>query len=278
MHISYVKEIKENRIGRIGVILVFIILIIALIAPLISSYSPLASSNNTLETPSFDHLLGTNDIGQDIWTRVIYGARNSLLIASSVGLLTVFLSVVIGASAALIGGIYERFILRLIDILLIIPSIIIIILIASFIRPNLIILIILLSILCWQGSARIFWAETLILKQKSHILAAKTFGASNFYILFKHIVPDLWPIMVSSFINHARRAVFMEAGLAFLGIADPLMVSWGTILNRALNFSYLNVWYWLIPPGLFLSLTVIGFSFWGHALEEILNPRLREGR
>jgi peptide/nickel transport system permease protein len=108
-----------------------------------------------------------------------------------------------------------------------------------------------------------------------HVSAAKAFGAGNLYILKNHIVPDMGPILIAGFVQHARRAVFMEAGLAFLGIADPTMISWGTMLNHALQFSYMNMWFWILSPGIILSFTVLTFSFLGYSLETILNPRLR---
>ncbi len=278
MHINYVRGFKENRLGRLGIIFLALILSIAFLAPVLTAYSPRQVSENILQPPSQKHWLGTNDLGQDIWSRVIFGARTSFITALSVGILTVTLAVFIGCSAALLRGIYERFVLRLIDIFLIIPNILLLLLTAAYLRPGPVTMVIVLSIFNWPGCARIIRAQTLTLQEKSHIKAAKTFGAGTFYILVKHIIPDLGPILASSFIAHARRAVFMEAGLAFLGISDPLLISWGTIINRALQYSYLNNWYWLLPPALGLSLTVMAFSFLGYTLEEILNPRLKVGK
>ncbi len=275
MHINYFDCVKKNNIGKIGLIILITICVIALLAPVFISDSPTKSSVNTLEYPSGNHWLGTNDIGQDIMSRVIYGARTSLLIAFLVGALSTIISVFMGASAALIGGLYERIVMRIIDIFLTLPSIMVIVLIAAYIRPGILIMILLLSMFNWQGGARVIRAQTLSLKNKAHINAAGTFGAGIFYLLKRHIIPDLGPIMVAGFVQHARRAVFMEAGLAFLGIADPTMVSWGIMLNRALEFSYLNVWNWMLPPGIALSITVLSFTFLGYSLEEILNPRLR---
>jgi len=256
-------------------VLAVLLIVVGLLAPLLSPYEPTAFSENTLQGPTSQHWLGTNDLGQDIWSRVLFGTRTSLINAFFVAIITVTLAAALGGSAALIGGLYERFILRIIDILLIIPNIVLIIVIAAYLRPGIVMLILILSVFDWPGCARIIRSQTLILKGKAHILAAKTFGGGDLYILFKHIIPDLSPILMSSFIAHARRAVFMEAGLAFLGIADPAMVSWGIIINRALQYSYLSVWYWIIPPALGLAVMVTAFSYVGYALEEIINPRLK---
>ena len=216
-----------------------------------------------------------NCSGRDLFSRVLYGARTSLAIALLVGTLTTLVGTFLGATAALRGGLYERFVMRTADIFFILPELMVIILIASYLRPGLPVLVLLISALSWQGGARIMRAQTLVLKNKAHIAAARTFGAGALYILKKHILPDLGPLMVAGFIQYARKAVFMEAGLAFVGICDPSTVSWGIMLNSALEFAYLNVWYWLLPPGIALSLTVLALTFLGYALEETLNPRLR---
>jgi peptide/nickel transport system permease protein len=215
-------------------------------------------------------------VGQDIWSQLLYGARTSLLVGFSVGILGLFLSVLFGVSAALIGGLYERVVMRVVDALIVIPMVIIVILIAAYIRPSLFTLILLLSALSWTGGARVIRAQALSVKQRGHIGASRTFGASQFYIAWRHILPDLAPILLVEFIYGIRRAIFMEAGLAFLGIGDPMVVSWGMMMHDALRFSYLDVWrWWLVPVGVALSLTIIGLTFISHAAESALDPRLR---
>ena len=192
------------------------------------------------------------------------------------GILATLLSTVFGVSAALVGGLYEKVVMRIVDAFIVIPMIIIIILISAYIRPGILILILLLSLLSWQGGARIMRAQALSLKERGHVAAAKSFGANRFYLAWRHIVPDLGPILLVEFIYGVRRAVFMEAGLAFLGISDPTVVSWGMMMRDALSFSYLNVWqWWLVPTGVALSLIIIGLTFVGHAAEPVIEPRLR---
>ncbi len=274
MHINYVNTIKKNSLGITGILLLFFMSLLAFIAPVLAQYSPVEPSTQTLAFPSASHWLGTNDIGQDIFSRLIYGARTSLLIAAGAGSLTAFIGAFLGISAALAGGICEKIIMRAADILLIIPNMVVIILVAAYLRPGIAALILVIAVFGWQGNARVIRSQALSLKERAHVAAAKAFGAGNLYILFKHIIPDLFPLITTSFIYHARRAVFMEAGLAFLGISDPAVISWGTMLNRALDFSYLNNWYWLIPPGAALSITIVSFTFLGYALEETIDLRL----
>jgi len=276
MHIDLKKEIKESGPGRTGLIILLLMITIALAAPILAPYDPYQQSTASLLSPSWSHWLGTNHVGQDIWSRLVFGARTSLLVGFGVGILATLLSTVFGVSAALVGGLYEKVVMRIVDAFIVIPMIIIIILISAYIRPGILILILLLSLLSWQGGARIMRAQALSLKERGHVAAAKSFGANRFYLAWRHIVPDLGPILLVEFIYGVRRAVFMEAGLAFLGISDPTVVSWGMMMRDALSFSYLNVWqWWLVPTGLALSLIIIGLTFVGHAAEPVIEPRLR---
>ena len=166
--------------------------------------------------------------------------------------------------------------MRLVDALIVIPAVIVLILVSAYLEPNVWTLIIMLSLLGWPGGARMVRAQSLSLKERVHVSAARCFGASRPYIMYRHIIPDLSPILVVDFIYSMRRAIFMAAGLAFLGIADPDTVSWGMMMREALDFSYLDVWvWWLLPAGIALSLTIIAITFVGHALEPAMDPRLR---
>jgi len=276
MHIDLKQEIKESTPGKGGLIILSFMISVAILAPLIAPYDPYQQSTAALLSPSWNHWLGTNHVGQDILSRLIYGTRTSLLVGFGVGTLSLLLSTVFGISAALIGGIYEKVVMRVVDAFIVIPMIIIVVLVSAYIHPSIFTLILILSLLGWQGGARIVRAQVLSLKERGHVASARSFGANNFYIAKRHILPDLGPILLVDFIHGVRRAVFMEAGLAFLGITDPTMVSWGMMMRNALDYSYLNVWqWWLVPTGLALSLTIIGLTFVGHAAEPVIEPRLR---
>jgi len=275
MHIDLGHEIRHDRMALLGILVLAAILLMAIFAPLLSPYSPAEYSGRIFSPPSNDHLLGTDSMGQDIWTRLLFGARTSLLVAASVALLASSLSVLIGASSALVGGLYERFWMRIVDVMISLPTIIVMILIAAYFRPNLPLLILLIAAFSWPGGARIVRSQVLTLKERMHIYAARTFGADQRHILKNHIVPDISPIIASMMIQDARRAVFMEAGLAFLGVSDPLIISWGKMMHQALAFTYLDVWkWWLLPTGILLSLTLVSLSFLGVSLEAAMDPRL----
>jgi peptide/nickel transport system permease protein len=276
VHINVRKEIMESSPARAGFTILLVMIAAALLAPLIAPYDPHQQSPSALLAPSVSHWLGTNHVGQDIWSQLLFGAKTSLLVGFGVGILATLLGTIFGVSAALVGGLYERIVMRLIDAFIVIPMVIVIILIAAYVKPSILVLIVLLALLSWQGGARIIWSQTLSLKEREYIAAARSFGAGNFYIAWRHIVPALGPILLVDFIYGIRRAVFMEAGLAFLGISDPTKVSWGMMMRDALSFSYLPVWqWWLLPTGIALSLTIVGLTFVGHGVEPIIDPRLR---
>lgn len=276
MHISLKKEIKQSHIGKAGIIILLLVIGLAALAPLLSGYDPTQQSAASLLSPSWSHWLGTNQVGQDIWSQLLYGARTSLLVGFGVGILSLILGILFGVSSALIGGVYDKIVMRIVDAFIVIPLIVIVILVAAYIQPSLWVLILLLAALTWQGAARVIRSQALSLKESSHIDASRTFGSSRWYLSWRHIVPDLGPILLVEFIYAVRRAVFIEAGLAFLGIGDPMLVSWGMMMREAMSFSYLNVWqWWLIPAGVALSLTIIGLTFVSHAAESVLDPRLR---
>ena len=275
MHVRLLIKIKEDIFGKLGLVLMALFIFSALILPFIF-HDTESHSQTIFGPPSSGHILGTNDVGQDIFSRLVHGTRTSVFVAVGVGFLSTLISTFVGVSAGIIGGIYDKILMRLVDALLVIPTIVILILTASYINPGVWVLTLLISLLYWQGGARVIRSQTLSLKERMHISAARTFGAGRWYIIFRHIIPDLGPILVVSFIHRARMAVFMEAGLAFIGIADPLMISWGMMMHHALKFYYLPVWkWWLIPPGVALSLLIISFAFLGYSLEKVLEPRLR---
>lgn len=276
MHVNYLREVKQNNAGRAGLALLLLVLLLALLAPLLSPYDPAEYTGNIFSPPSARHWLGTDDVGQDIWTRVLYGARTSLAVGFGVAGISVLLSLLIGSTCALWGGLYDRLWMRLVDTFIVIPPVIVAVLVSAYLRPGVLMLVLVLSAFFWPGGARVVRSQVLTLKERVPVVAARTFGAGWGHIMLRHVLPDMGPVLVALAIQDARRAVFMEAGLSFLGVADPSLASWGKMMQQALQFTYLEVWkWWLVPTGCALSLTLTGFTLTGFALETALNPRLR---
>ncbi|HBV98570.1 MAG: ABC transporter permease [Peptococcaceae bacterium BICA1-7] len=277
MHINYWGEIKRDSLGRAGMGTLVVLALLAIGAPIVSQYQPAEYTGAIFQPPSSQYWLGTNDVGQDIWAQLLYGARTSLLIGSGAALLSTFFSVLAGGMAAVLGGFGDRVLMRAVDALIAVPPVIVAILAAAYFRPGASMLIILLSAFLWPGGARLIRSQALSVKERMHIAAARTFGSSWPYLIRRHIIPDLGPVLTAILVLNFRRAVFMEAGLSFLGVADPTVISWGKMMQQALKFSYLEVWkWWLLPAGAALSMTIAALTFTGFALEKAINPRLKK--
>jgi len=161
MHIDLKKEIKQSNTGKAGIFILLLVIVVAILAPLLSRYDPGQQSTASLLSPSYSHWLGTNQVGQDIWSQLLYGARTSLLVGFDVGVLSLMLSIIFGISSALIGGLYDKIIMRIVDAFIVIPMVIVVILVAAYVKPDLLVLILLLSVLSWHGGARVIRAQAL---------------------------------------------------------------------------------------------------------------------
>ena len=276
MHIKPFQEFAKDKIGVAGLVLILFLFTTAILAPVIAPHDPWDYSASSFQQPSKEHLLGTNDIGYDIFSELLWSLRTSILFGIAVAAITCTLGLVLGVSAALIGGMYDMLVMRLADALLAIPTIMILILIAAYFKPSTTVLIIALSLVLWQTIARGVRAQTLSLKTKLYVKAAKNTGAPTSYIMYKHIMPELFPLYAMGFVTKARIAVFMEAGLSFLGIFDPTTKSLGIMMSYAMRYLYLDVWWnWLLPPVIALSLLIVSLGLISYAIEEIFDPRLR---
>ena len=276
MHIKPFQEFAKDKIGVSGLVLILFLFTTAILAPVIAPHDPWDYSAPSFQPPSMEHLLGTNDIGYDIASELLWALRTSILFGIAVAAIACTIGLVLGVSAALIGGMYDMLIMRLADALLAIPTIMILILIAAYFKPSTPVLIIALSLVLWQTIARGMRAQTLSLKTKLYVKAAKNTGAPTSYIMYKHIMPELFPLYAMGFVTKARIAVFMEAGLSFLGIFDPTTKSLGIMMSYAMRYLYLDVWWnWLLPPVIALSLLIVSLGLISYAIEEIFDPRLR---
>ncbi len=278
MHIKPFQEFAKDKIGVSGLVLILFLFTTAILAPVIAPHDPWDYSASAFQPPSREHLLGTNDIGYDIFSELLWALRTSILFGIAVATITCTIGIVLGVSAALIGGMYDMIVMRLADALLAIPTIMVLILIAAYFKPSTTVLIIALSLVLWQTIARGMRAQTLSLKTKLYVKAAKNTGAPTSYIMYKHIMPELFPLYAMGFVTKARIAVFMEAGLSFLGIFDPTTKSLGIMMSYAMRYldPCFGVWFnWLLPPVVALSLLIISLGLISYAIEEIFDPRLR---
>jgi peptide/nickel transport system permease protein len=277
----YWRVLSSNNLGLFGVFLLIVFLLIAIFAPIISPFDPSERVGAPFTKPSGTYLLGTNDVGNDIFSELLYGTRVSLLIGVIAAFFSIFLGCLVGVVAGYYGGKIDSFLMRLVDLVLVIPFLPLMILLAAFIGPSFWNIVLVISLISWASPARVIRSQVLTLKTKGYVEAARSIGTSVRVILTRHILPGVIPIALSQFVMAASHAILIEASLSFLGLGDPFTKSWGTILYyaQARGAFLTDAWiWWILPPGLLITTLVIGFAFTGYSLEEILNPRLRKER
>lgn len=269
-------QIKRHFLFILGAGIVLTMAFLAVFAPSLSPYSPTEPNvDMILLSPSSEHLLGTDAIGRDIFTRLLYGARVSLW----VGFIAVGISSLIGVTLGLIsgyfGGIIDEIIMRIVDIMLCFPSFFLILAVIAFLEPSMMNIMIVIGLTSWTGLTRLVRAETLSLRERDFILAAQLSGASKVRILFIHILPNtLAPVLVSATLGIAG-AILVESSLSFLGLGvQPPYPSWGNMLLDGKDVLSNAPWLSLFP-GLAIFITVLGYNLLGESLRDILDPRLK---
>jgi peptide/nickel transport system permease protein len=263
--------------GKAGILFLFIALIIAVCAPLISIYPPNQSSGNALMPPSVNHWFGTDDLGHDLWAQICFGTRISLIIGIGTALLSGFCGGFIGMFSGYQGGIIDKIVMRLIDVMIVLPDLPVMIVLAAFFGPGLLNIIIVLTFFSWVHTARIVRSQVLMLKEKQYVHYIKIHGATSWYIMRKHLFPDIFPLMSVSMIRLTGRAIIAEAGLSFLGLGDPTSKSWGMIIHHATSFHgiyYTNYWkWWLVFPWMALTMMVLSLAFINRDLERLFGHK-----
>ncbi|MFZ3086353.1 MAG: ABC transporter permease [Candidatus Hydromicrobium sp.] len=270
------KRLKKNKLAMLGLSIVILLILIAIFAPLIAPYNPiLRIKEDSSLGPSMNYLFGTDLLGRDIFSRVIYGSRISI----EVGVIAVGISVIIGlffgALSGYFGGISDALIMRIADIFFAFPYILGAIAIMTILGPGIVNIFIAIGILGWASIARIFRSSILTIKNKEYIEAARAMGASNNRIIMKHIFPNSFaPIIVYATMN-VGTAIIVEAALSFLGIGvQPPTPAWGKMLAESL--AYIDVAPWMMFfPGLAILITVLGFVLLGDGLRDAFDPKLR---
>ncbi|MBA4372546.1 MAG: peptide ABC transporter permease [Thermodesulfovibrio sp.] len=269
------KRFLKNRLAVAGGIVVAALVLLAVFAPFIAPYSPNdIDRRHILEPPGSRHLLGTDDLGRDVLSRMIWGARISLAVGFvAVGIATC-IGIVFGAFAGYYGGWADRIITRFIDIMLTIPTFFLILTVIAFIGSSIWNIMVVIGLTSWMGVARLVRAEFLTLKERDYVLAARALGAGNMRIIFRHImINSMAPVLVSSVLGIAG-AVLLESSLSFLGIGvQPPTPTWGNILT--LGKDNIEIAWWLsVFPGLAILITVLGYNLLGEGVRDSIDPRL----
>lgn len=271
---------KNQKKGIIGLLIILFFIVIALFANYLSPYSTKVIEGDVsaiLQPPSTKHMFGTDEVGRDIFTLILYGARISLLIGFLASFLSVAIGTVIGMLSGYLGKKVDIVLMRATEIAMVLPGLALMLVLAAILGPSIWNIILIIGILGWTGIARIVRSQVLSTKERTFVEASEGIGASDLHVMIHHIFPNTLQLVLCQMILGVRGAILSEAGLSFLGLGDPTQVSWGMILHDAFTGGALSrgCWWYIVPPGICITLVVLGFIFVGHALDEIINPRLR---
>jgi peptide/nickel transport system permease protein len=269
-----IKRVLKDKLAIAGLTFIFIVFFIAIFANNIAPYDPYKINvYKVLEPPSKEHILGTDELGRDVLSRIIYGARVSLkvgFIAMGIAILT---GTVLGLIAGYYGGFIDTIIMRFVDVMLAFPTLFLILAVVAVLEPSIYIIMIVIGLTGWMDIARLVRAEVLSLKEREFVLAARAIGASSGRIIFKHILPNaIYPVIVAATFS-VGGAILIESGLSFLGLGiQPPEPSWGGILS--IGKDYITVAWWMsLFHGIAIFLTVLSFNLLGEALRDALDPK-----
>ena len=273
---NFLRRITNHNLALVGLLILVPMFICAVAAPIISPHDPVEPDlKNILDSPSWSHPFGTDTLGRDVFSRVIYGSRISLLVGFvSVGIATL-IGIMVGALSGYSGGIVDELIMRFVDLMMCFPTFFLILAVIALLEPSIWNIMIVIGLTNWMGIARLVRAEIMSIKNKEYVLAAKAMGFPNRRIIFGHVLPNsLSPVYVVATLGIGG-AILTESALSFLGIGvQPPTPSWGNILTQAKD--NIEVAWWLsLYPGLAIFLTVMGYNLLGEGLRDIFDPRLR---
>ena len=272
---DFCGRLFANRLAVAGLLVVVCLFVVALTAPILAPYDPYGIDVEAiLLPPSPRHFFGTDELGRDVFARMVYGARVSLEVGFVSAGLATLVGVILGALAGYYGGWVEAAIMRFTDMMLCFPTFFLILAVIALLEPSIINIMAVIGLTSWMGVARLVRAEFLSLKQREYVEAARSLGARDIRIIFRHILPNaMAPVLVALTLGVAG-AILVESGLSFLGLGvQPPMASWGNILNQ--GKANIEIAWWLsLFPGLAILVTVLGYNLLGEGIRDALDPRL----
>jgi peptide/nickel transport system permease protein len=271
------RTFSRNRLACCGAFVVGILVVIAVLAPALTPWDPHKTDmKRILEGPSMKHWLGTDQIGRDVLSRLLYGSRISLAVGFvSVGI-AVLIGILLGAAAGYNGGIVDAFIMRLVDLMLVFPRLFLLLAVLTFLKPSIWTIMAVIGLTGWMGVTRLVRAEFLALREREFVIWSESIGAGALRVIFKHILPNaLAPVLVAMTLG-IPAAILTESALSFLGLGvQPPFASWGNILNDGKDL-ITYAWWLTLYPGLAILVTVLSYNLMGEGIRDALDPRLRQ--
>ena len=276
---SQVKEFwlryKRNRLAVVGLVLSCLFVLVAVMAGMLSPFDPMRMVGHPFLFPDYGHLMGTDNLGRDVCSGVLYGARISLLVGFLAAATSIGLGVVVGGLGGFFGGIVDNVLMRLTELFMVIPRLFLALILVALFGASVWNTIFVIGILSWPTMARLVRAEFLSLKDREFVLASRAVGSNNYVLIFHEILPNALPSIIVNGSLEVAKAILTEAGLSFLGLGDPRVPSWGVMLGNAQQFIR-NAWWMALFPGLAIFLVVLGLNLFGDGLNDALNPRLKQ--
>ena len=269
--------VRQNKLAVFSALVILAIIILAVFAPVFSPYDPAAQSlRERLAAPSAEHWLGTDKLGRDILSRIIYGARVSLVIGLLPTFISMFIGTILGLFAGYYGGKTDFVIMRLADIMLAFPSLLLAMVVMYTLGGGIVNIFIALSLVNWASTARVVRAQTLSLKEAEYVEAARSMGVRKTIIIFRHILPNCLPSLIVLFTLNIPSAILSESSLSFLGVgAQPPSASWGLAVTEGKRYLFSEPWVPL-APSVAIMILVMAFNFLGDGLRDVLDPYLKE--
>ena len=272
------RHFRKNKLAIAGLTVMLLLYVITLVTPLIAPFDPSEQGNIVLSrylAPSLQHLMGTDKFGRDIFSRVLYGSRISLSIGFIAVAISITLGTLIGAFAGYFGGIVDGILMRFTDMMLSFPRLVLLIVVIALFEPSIYIVVIVLGLTGWMGTARLVRGEVLSLREREFVQAARALGMGDWRIIFRHVIPNtMAPVIVSATLGIGQ-TILTEASLSFLGLGvQPPTASWGNMVSDGRD-ALINAWWIATFPGIAIVLTVVAFNLLGDGLRDALDPRLR---
>ena len=274
---EFFKSMKKNKLAAASAVVIILVVLMAIFAPIIAPYDPYkVDLNNQFLMPSMKHWIGTDMYGRDVLSRIIYGARISLLIGLVPTLISMIIGTVLGIISGYYGGKIDFIIMSVVNMVLAFPSLLLAMVVMYTLGASLINIFIALSIVGWGGTARVVRAQTLSIKNKEFVESARAIGVKNSLIMFKHIFPNCIPQLIVLFTLNIPQSILSEASLSFLGIgAQPPASSWGLMVSNGKEFLFNAPWV-AISPGIAILIFVLAFNFFGDGLRDSIDPYLKQ--
>jgi peptide/nickel transport system permease protein len=278
------REYRRNRLGMAALVLLGAVVVMALAAPLLADAAGLKAVNTTQSpawaSPTAGEPLGTDHLGRSVLTQIIWGARISLLVGVAATVLAIVIGSLVGIAAGVASGWTGGALMRISEWFLVIPFLPLAIALAAVLGPSVTNIILVIGVTSWPSTARIVRAQVLTLRERLYVDRSRALGASSAHLMGRHILPNVAPLILANLTLTVPIAILSETTLSFLGLGDPTRASWGKMLQESFEAGALTLeaWWYYVPPGLAIMLVVLAFTLVGQALEEVLDPRLRDQR